>query len=60
MFYLQRNVDQGPVERECVGAALDALGDNMNIAIGFSVTSFLIYIDLHIDAGLRIPNKWIL
>jgi hypothetical protein len=43
LFYLQRNVDQGPVERECLSAAMNALSNNMNIAIAFAVTGGLLF-----------------
>jgi hypothetical protein len=44
LFYLQKNVNEGPVDKECIKASLDALSNNMSVAIAFSVTSFILII----------------
>ena len=44
LFYLQKNVNEGPVDKECINASLDALSDNMNVAIAFTVTAFILVI----------------
>jgi hypothetical protein len=37
-------VNEGPVDKECIKASLDALSNNMSVAIAFSVTSFILII----------------
>jgi hypothetical protein len=41
LFYLKKNVADGPPETDCVSAAIDDLSDNMAIAVIFIVTGLL-------------------
>ena len=44
LFYLKKNVNEGPVKRECIKASLDALSNNIGVAIAFSVTALILII----------------
>ena len=41
LFYLKKNVADGPPEVDCVTAAIDDLSDNMVIAVLFIITGLL-------------------
>ena len=41
LFYLKKDVSDGPPTVDCVTAAIDDLSDNMDIAIIFIVTGLL-------------------
>jgi hypothetical protein len=41
LFYLKKNITDGPPTVDCVTAAIDELSDNMAIAVIFVITGLL-------------------